>query len=208
MIIKTIKIFLASLLLALLANAQSEPVLWLNFDDNVDDQSAEGNETMILNDTAYGTDVPVALGVGRSLVLANGDWENQGVRVEGTESLNTDEFTLAYWINPAGPQGNAGLERLTSRGGDTFETAIGDRNAVGGAEPLTLSYYQGGWESTDITVPEKEWTHIAWRNTEAGDLELLVNGEQVFSGVGVPAGNIPADAHMTIGTRHSEVEGF
>ncbi|MEN9021511.1 MAG: LamG-like jellyroll fold domain-containing protein [Verrucomicrobiales bacterium] len=208
MIIKTIKIFLASLLLALLANAQSEPVLWLNFDDNVDDQSAEGNETMILNDTAYGTDVPVALGVGRSLVLANGDSENQGVRVEGTESLNTDEFTLAYWINPAGPQGNAGLERLTSRGGDTFETAIGDRNAVGGAEPLTLSYYQGGWESTDITVPEKEWTHIAWRNTEAGDLELLVNGEQVFSGVGVPAGNIPADAHMTIGTRHSEVEGF
>ncbi|MDA7526556.1 LamG domain-containing protein, partial [Verrucomicrobiales bacterium] len=67
---------------------------------------------------------------------------------------------------------------------------------------------QGGWESTDITVPEKEWTHIAWRNTEAGDLELLVNGEQVFSGVGVPAGNIPADARMTIGTRHSEVEGF
>ena len=39
-------------------------------------------------------------------------------------------------------------------------------------------------------------------------LELLVNGEQVFSGVGVPAGNIPADARMTIGTRHSEVEGF
>ena len=203
---KIIKIILISLSLVFLAKAQSEPVLWLNFDDNIDDQSATGHETMILNDAAYSTDVP--LGAGGSLALANGDAENQGVRVEGTDKLNTDVFTLAYWINPAGPQGNAGLERLTSRGGDTFETAIGDRNAVGGEDPLTLSFYQGGWESTGISVPENEWTHIAWRNTEEGDLELLVNGENVFSGPGVPAGNIPADAHLNIGTRHNEVEGF
>lgn len=208
MIIKTIKIFLVSLTLISLASAQSEPVLWLNFDDNVEDQSAAGNETMILNDAAFSAEVPVALGGGKSLVLANGDAESQGVRVEGTEDLNTDVFTLAYWINPAGPQGNAGLERLTSRGGDTFETAIGDRNAVGIEEPLTLSYYQGNWESTGITVPEDEWTHIAWRNADAGDLELFVNGENVFIGPGVPAGQIAADAHMNIGTRHSEVEGF
>ena len=141
-------------------------------------------------------------------MLENGGDENQGVRVEGVEALATDVFTQAYWVNPAGPQGNAGLERLTSRGGDAFETAIGDRNAVGGGEPLTLSYYAGSWETTEVTLPEGEWSHVAWRQGESGELELFVNAELVYTGVGVPEGRIAADAHLNIGTRHNEVEGF
>ncbi|MGY8690586.1 MAG: hypothetical protein ACKVHP_22965, partial [Verrucomicrobiales bacterium] len=158
-------------MLAAHARAQTDPVLWLNFDGNVEDQSGSGNDGTILNDAEFGTDVPAALVGGSSLILGRDDAENQGVTVAGTEDLSSDEFTLAYWINPAGPQGNAGLERLTSRGGDLFETAIGDRNAVGGGDPLTLSYYAGSWETTEITVPENEWTHIAWRNKDDGDLD-------------------------------------
>ncbi|MFT4637923.1 MAG: hypothetical protein ACI8T1_001238 [Verrucomicrobiales bacterium] len=205
---QTITITFIAIMLAAHARAQTDPVLWLNFDGNVEDQSGSGNDGTILNDAEFGTDVPAALVGGSSLILGRDDAENQGVTVAGTEDLSSDEFTLAYWINPAGPQGNAGLERLTSRGGDLFETAIGDRNAVGGGDPLTLSYYAGSWETTEITVPENEWTHIAWRNKDDGDLDLLINGENVFTGIGVSSGHIGEDALLNIGTRHNEVEGF
>ena len=102
-------------------------------------------------------------------------------------------------------------ERLTSRDGDQFEIAIGDRIAVGGAaNPLTLSYYQTtGWHNTATAVPLNAWTHVTWRNSGAGpsDMSLFINGALAFSGVGVPGG-LPGSGFMNIGTRHNNVEGF
>ena len=201
------RLFIA-LMIVTSIHAATDPVLWLTFDGDVEDQSGNGYHGTNLNETEFSAEVPPALGTGSSLLLANGDAENQGVSVAGNEDLNTDAFTMAYWVNPAGPQGNAGLERLTSRGGDSFETAIGDRNAVGGGDPLTLSYFAGTWESTEITLPENEWSHVAWRNNDDETLDLFVNGEKVFSGSGVTAGRIGTDAVLNIGTRHNEVEGF
>ncbi|MEM7384391.1 MAG: LamG-like jellyroll fold domain-containing protein, partial [Verrucomicrobiota bacterium] len=186
----------------------ADPVLHFTFDGHLDDSSDSATHGTNLNEVPFDPDVPLAIGSGQSLLLNGDGTENQGVTVEGNEFLNTDEFTQAYWIKPTATQGNAGLERLTSRGGDQFETAIGDRNAVGGGEPLTLSYYAGSWETTDVTVPEGQWSHVAWRQGEDGMLDLLVNGEEVFSGLGVPAGRIAEDSLLNIGTRHNEVEGY
>ena len=188
--------------------ARAELVLWLNFDDNTEDQSGNENDGEILSDASFDTDVPAVLAGGKSLLLENGDLESNGVRVEGSADLTSETFTLAYWIKPTALQGNAGLERLTSRGGDAFETAIGDRNAVGGGDPLTLSYFAGSWETTEVTIEENEWSHVAWRNKDDGDLDLFVNGELEFTGVGVPPDRIPEEAHLNIGTRHNEAEGF
>jgi hypothetical protein len=202
--------FAASTLTTLDLNAaESVPIGWWKFDGDATDSSASGNNGEVLGDVEFSDDVPDALGGGQALSLANTDGvEDQGITIEGTPEMASDTFTLAYWIRPASEQGNAGLERLTSRGGDVFETAIGDRNALAVGEPLTLSYYQGGWNNlTETTVPLDEWTHVAWRNGDE-TIELFVNGEKVFEGPGVPAGRIPEDAVMNIGTRHNSVEGF
>jgi hypothetical protein len=200
---------IALFLFSLSSVSKAELVLHLTFDGTVEDQSEGENDGELLGDAEFGDDVPAALGGGQSLVLDNGGVENNGVRVEGSESLSTAEFTQAYWVKPTALQGNAGLERLTSRGADAFETALGDRNAVGGGDPLTLSYFAGSWETTDITIEENEWTHVAWRNEGEGDIELFINGDSAFIGPGgVVDGRIGEDAHLNVGTRHNEVEGF
>ncbi|MFN0126987.1 MAG: LamG-like jellyroll fold domain-containing protein [Verrucomicrobiales bacterium] len=187
-------------------------VLHLPFDGDASDVSGNGNNGELLGEPTFTADTPAVLGGGLALSVANGGGtENNGVTVPGNELLASNVFTLAYWVNPAEAQGNAGLERLTSREGDAFETAIGDRNAVGGAaDPLTLSYYQTtGWHSTGIALPAGEWSHVAWRNGGTGpqDMSLFVNGLPVFTGVGVPAAG-PGAGFMNIGTRHNTVEGF
>ncbi|MFN0126986.1 MAG: LamG-like jellyroll fold domain-containing protein [Verrucomicrobiales bacterium] len=198
---------LALAALAVPLAAQAALVVHLPFEGSASDISGTGNNGSILGGASFGSGV-----IGQALSVANGGGtENQGVNVPASASLSSNVFTLAYWIMPTALQGNAGLERLTSREGDAFETAIGDRNAVGGAaDPLTLSYYQTtGWHSTGTAVPLNEWTHVAWRNNGPGgsDMNLLINGVSVFSGPGVPGGG-PSSGFMNIGTRHNNVEGF
>ncbi len=183
-----------------------------NFDGNSLDQSGSGNDGTLINGASYVADSPLG---GQSLALQNdGTVENQGMNVPGSATLGANPFTLAYWIKPTSAQGNAGLDRLTSREGDRFETAIGDANAVGGttsATGVTLSYYQGGWNVTNVEISTDAWTHVAWVNSGPGasDMELYLNGTSAFSGIGVD-GSIdrPGTGFMNVGTRHNEVEGF
>jgi hypothetical protein len=185
-------------------------VLHLDFEENVLDLSGVGNDGMLINGAEYATDVPDVLGGGHSLSFANGDGiENQGVDIPGDASLGANPFTLAYWIKPTTGQGNAGLERLTSRASDTLETAVGNANAVGGTTSpsgITLSYYQGGWHVTNVEIIQDEWVHVAWVST-AGGMELFLNGESAYTGPAVPAGR-PGTGFMRVGTRHNNVEGY
>ncbi|MCB1100508.1 MAG: hypothetical protein KDN22_33400 [Verrucomicrobiae bacterium] len=186
-------------------------VVHLTFDGGLDDDSGNSNDGIAIGDPSFDDTVPENLGGGQALRLAEGDVD--GVTLEANDLLNSSPFTLAYFINPDGsPQGNAGLERLTSRTGDGFETAIGDANAVGGTSSdtgLTLSYYEGtGWMVTDVTIPLDDWTHIAWRNDGDGpdDMQLFINGQLEYTGQGVPAARL--SGLMNIGIRHNNVEGF
>ena len=186
-------------------------VLHLGFDGNTDDLSGTGNTASLINGADYSSDSPFS--GGQSLAVQNGGAaENQGAMVTSNASLGANPFTLAYWIKPTSTQGNAGLERITSRGGDAFETAFGDANAVGGTTSVlgvSLSYYQGTWNVTNVGVPLNEWSHIAWVNSsDAGDgMELFVNGTSAFTGPGADATR-PGTDFMNIGTRHNDVEGF
>jgi hypothetical protein len=185
-------------------------VLHLNFDGSVNDQSASLNHGTLLGDATYSDDVPPPIKRGQSLKLTNGDGvENQGVKIPANPNLSSNVFTLAYWVKPTTEQGNAGLERLTSRAGDMFETAIGDGHAVGGGTPLQLSYFQGSWRLTDVALTQDKWTHVAWRNKGTGDedMELFIDGVSAYVGIGVPSGR-PGSGFMNIGTRHNTTEGF
>ncbi|MFN0128007.1 MAG: LamG-like jellyroll fold domain-containing protein, partial [Verrucomicrobiales bacterium] len=180
-------------------------VLHLNMEGDAQDSSASANHGSVLADAAFADDG--SPGGGQALALTANE---MGVNVPGSDSLSSNTLTLSYWVKPTTLQEGAGLERLTSRAGDTFETAIGNRAAVGGAEDLTLSYYQQtGWHNTGITLALNEWAHVAWRNSGSGpqDMSLFVNGVRVFSGPGLPSAN-PGSDFMNIGTRHNSVEGF
>ncbi len=184
-------------------------VLHLNCEGNAQDSSTRNNHGTLLNGPAFVSGE--SPGGGQALSLANTTpVNNQGITVPGHSSLGSNAFTLTYWIKPATLQEGAGLERLTSRSSDSFETAIGNRAAVGGAPDLTLSYYQTtGWHNTGNALALNEWAHVAWRNrgTGAQDMSLFINGQLVFSGPGVPAAG-PGSGLMNIGTRHNTVEGF
>jgi|GEM_PF-1708033 len=181
-------------------------VLHLAFDGNTQDASPQANHGELLGSPELVNDSPVA--GGQALWFTSNE---MGVTVPESAALGSNAFTLSYWVKPTSLQEGAGLERLTSRSGDAFETAIGNAAAVGGAEELTLSYYQGtaGWIRTGVALIQDEWAHVAWRNRGSGpeDLDLFVNGQLVFTGVGVPAAG-PGSGFMNIGTRHNGIEGF
>lgn len=195
------------------APSQAALVAHWTFDNEaggtVPDVTGNGLDGTLINGASLIPDSP--FGGGQSLATGNGGGtENQAVDIPGSASLGANPFTLAYWIKPTTDQASiAGLERITSRAGDAFETAIGDASAVGGTTSptgLTLSYYQGVWHVTNVPITVDEWTHVAWVNT-AANMELFVNGASAFTGPTV-AGTRPGTGFMRIGTRHNNVEGF
>ena len=185
--------------------ASSFLVLHLKMDADTQDSSTKANHGTLLGAPEFVNDNP--LGTGKAISFTAND---MGVNIVESDTLASNTFTLSYWLKPATLQEGAGLERLTSRAGDKFETAIGNRSAVGGAADLTLSYFQGtGWHNTSVTLPLNTWSHVAWRNrgTGAQDIDLFVDGTLVYTGIGVPDGS-PGNGFMNIGTRHNNVEGF
>ena len=177
----------------------------LNLEGDAQDSSPKANHGTLLGDPAFvAAESP---GGGQALALtANA----MGIAIPANATLAWNVFTLSYWVKPTSLQEGAGLERLTGRGGDAFETAIGNRAAVGGAPDLTLSYFQGtGWHSTGTALELEAWTHVAWRSVGEGDqdMTLFINGQPVFFGPGVPLSK-PGLSPLRIGNRYNDEEGF
>ncbi|MES2708979.1 MAG: LamG-like jellyroll fold domain-containing protein [Verrucomicrobiota bacterium] len=136
--------------------------------------------------------------------------DSDAVTIPADVVLDSDIFTLGYFINQSGAtQGNAGLERLTSRGGDSFETAIGDAHALGSPPDgnSQLSYYSSAsaWQRTGVQIPATGWVHVAWHNTSTS-MQLYVDGVLAFTGprVGTPNGGMSIGARLNTGP----MEGF
>ncbi len=180
-------------------------VLHLNLEGDAQDSSAQANHGTLLGNPAF---LPAeSPGGGQAIALTAND---MGIEVPAHASLSWNVFTLSYWIKPTSLQEGAGLERLTGRAADGFETAIGNRAALGGAPDLTLSYFQGtGWHNTGTALELDTWSHITWRSVGEGDqdMTLFLNGQPIFSGPGVPLGK-PGNSLMRIGNRYNDVEGF
>ncbi|MCH8923463.1 MAG: LamG domain-containing protein [Planctomycetes bacterium] len=192
-------LFLFALCLLVVEQSHAaELVGWWNFDDNVVDQSGNGNDGVLNNGAGYNANVPAAIGGGKSLIL---DGNDDHVRIEADPTLNSPNFTLAYFLNQNGAaQGGGIFERITSRGGDTFETAMGNG---GGFSYFTPAI---GWNTPGGVppAPASDWIHVAWRKNGA-NLRLLVDGVEVLNDardVGTPSGI------MNIGARHTGNEGF
>jgi MYXO-CTERM domain-containing protein len=194
-----------------LGSAHAALIVHYDFENNVNDQSgAPVNNGTLLGGAGYIADSPFGSG---SSLSTNAGAENQGVNVAGDPSLGSSTFTLAYWIKPTTNQESAasmnGLERLTSRAGDSFETAIGDASAVGGTTSptgVTLSYFQGTWNVTNVPITIGDWSHVAWVNS-VGGMEVFLNGVSAYTGPAVAAPR-PGTGLLNIGTRHNNVEGF
>ena len=165
-----------------------------NFDDTVLDQSGTGNDGTLSGVNipqsypTYDADIPLETGSGKSL---NFDSDVEHVFIEADPTLNSSVFTLSMFVNDRGQSGV--YERLTSRGDDSFETALGNG----------VSYYPP-WTSAPYTPSAGTWEHIAYV-ADGGTMEVYADGNLVHGPVpftGSPSG------FMHVGNRHNGVEGF
>ena len=184
-------------------SANAELVGWWNFDGNVDDHSGTGNDGELV-DATYSDNVPAAIGSGQSISFEN---DEEHVFIENADgTLDSETFTLAMFINDRGQEG--ALERLTSREGDTFETAINVHPPFGGeGEYAYFSAAGGGWQWSEEIPPIDGWQHVAYvSNFDDESLSIYVDGNLVWE-TAEPWTTFPA-GFMHIGNRHNNVEGF
>jgi hypothetical protein len=113
-----------------------------------------------------------------------------GVNIAAAASLNPTNYTLTYFVNPDGAVQSGAFERLTNRGGDSFETALSNTNQ--------FAYYNG-WNNTGQFATANGWTHVAWRN-DGANMRLFLNGADTgYSG----GAENSLTGNMYIGTRHN-----
>lgn len=180
------------------ASARADLVGHWNFDGNVADQSGYNNHG-VLSGAVYSANVPAALGGGMSLDFAGG---TNNVAVAANASLNSSTFTLGMFINNRGQA--SGINRLFSRGGDSFEFGI---NRALGPNLGQLAFHTAGWRLSSSVPPLNTWQHVALVS-EGGWVKLHVNGGMapVFAVQNVPApvGNLRIGARENGGAS----EGF
>lgn len=166
------------------------------FNGNTSDLSGQENDGVLFGG-AYENDIPAVLGVGQSLSLNGPPEMNDHVAIAGNPSLDSNVFTLSMFVNDRGQA--SGINRLTSRAGDSFETGI---DQVFGTN--SYSYYPG-WVTTGAVPTLNTWEHVAYV-ADGTNMTVYVDGEivpdpQPFSGS--PFGE------MYIGKRvNGEGEGF
>ena len=189
----TLRVGIVSLCLLLAAPAQAELVGYWPFDGDVSDQSGNGLDGTNLLNVSYNGSTP--FGTGSALVLGG----STRVDVGPAPSLNSQAFTLAYWVNQNGAVQNGNFERITSRGSDTFETALSGDGS--------LSYYpsQAGWANTGHDVPRNGWQHVAFA-TDGATMRVYVNGTERFAGQSnaMPTGILRIGARASVWTEGGE----
>lgn len=147
--------------------ARADLVGYWNFDDNVNDQSGFNNHGT-LNGAVYSTNVPAAINAGKSLDFAGG---SDHVAVAANASLNSSTFSLSMFLNDEGQV--SGINRLFSRGGDSFEYGINRALAPNNGQ---LAYFPGGaWRLSSTVPPMNAWMHTALVS-ENGWVKLYVDG--------------------------------
>jgi hypothetical protein len=184
-------------------SVRGELIGYWNFDGNVDDQSGKGNDGELV-DATYSDNVPAAIGKGQSVDFQT---DTDHVFIENADGiLDAEEFTLAMFVFDRGQAG--AMERLTSRQGDTFETAInvhGPFNGMG--EYSYFSSAGGGWKWGDEIPPLEQWQHVAYVvDATEQTMSIYVDGELTHTSA-APWVVLPT-GFMHIGNRHNDVEGF
>ena len=177
-------------LLALTPAASASLAGYWPFDGDALDASGTGNNGTLHGDAGFSATVPAAIGGGMSLAV---DGDGDYVNIPADASLNSNVFTLAYWANQNGAtQMTGSFERLTSRGGDTFETAVsGDGSVI---------RYDGAWVNTGYDLPGSGWAHLAWVS-DGSNLSLYVDGALAHS----TASSVSPSGLLRFGARHNNI---
>lgn len=204
MTIRTL-LFAALWMLAIVSMSpqQSEAQLvgYWNFDGTVEDLSGLENHGQLV-DAQYSDNVPSVIGSGQSLDFSV---DTDHVLIEAHESLDSPTFTLAMFAYDRGQTG--ALERLTSREGDTFETAINVHPPFNGMGEY--AYYSpisgNGWEWGETVAAFEQWQHVAYVATEDEQLLIYVDGELAWES---EPWTVDPSGFMHIGNRWNDVEGF
>ncbi len=162
------------------------------FDGDVLDASGTGNDGTLFG-ASFDANVPGQLGSGQSLNFNGG---SDRVSVAASPTLNSPAFTLSYWVQDPGQIQN--FNRITSRGGDSFETAVGDSGN------RLFKFYPGpGWTNTTGTSTPGDWNHVAWV-ANGGVLRAYVDGSPVHT----QNLSLNPSGILNIGARHNAVEGL
>jgi hypothetical protein len=186
--------------------ASSALVGYWTFDNTLQDGSTYGNHGQLLGG-AFDVDVPTEIGVGRSLEIQAGDG---GVSVAAATELNSNVFTLAYWVKDPGQvngsnssNGETGHNRVTSRSGDSYETAINNTAAGGGSSRLKYHSAGVGWRDTPFQFAINDWTHIA-HSYDGTELSVYADGSLVHTETVA----INPSGGLFLGARHNATESF
>jgi hypothetical protein len=188
--------------------APASLVGYWTFDDTVNDQSASGVNDGTIVGATYDTSVPATIGSGKSMSFSG---LGSRVAVAPHVSLNSSAFTLSYWLkdpgqtNGAGSSGSGlGHNRITSRGGDSFDTAVSNTPSTGGTSTVKFTV-AASWTETSFSTTPNQWVHLAYVST-GSTLTVYANGEQVYSATRTVSPN----GLLNLGSRHTNnnTEGF
>ncbi|MCA9213924.1 MAG: LamG domain-containing protein, partial [Planctomycetales bacterium] len=144
-----------------------------NFDDNVEDHSGRGNHGEILGGVEYDSDVPAALGGGKS---ANFDGvAGTFVNVQQNELLpitKHEEFTISLWVKGDGISGDNNDDRVFSEAMTTNNNPLFNIGTKNDGADGTVDFYfrngdNNGHQFSQEEAFDDSWHHILWVDRES-----------------------------------------
>ena len=154
-----------------------------NFDDNVDDQSGKGNHGTISGGVEYDSDVPAALGAGKS-----GNFDgiaDSHVEITHNEMMpvtSHTDFTISMWVRGDGASGDNNDDRVFSEGLSTNANPLFNIGTKNDGIDGTVDFYYRNGSSTGHQFSlgeafDDEWHHILWLD-ENNVGTLYIDGEE------------------------------
>ncbi|MFN0126364.1 MAG: LamG-like jellyroll fold domain-containing protein [Verrucomicrobiales bacterium] len=165
--------------------------LW-RFEGNADDSSGLGNDGTLMGTPgpAFATDVPAALADGQSLSFTTGVNHDEHVLVPHAPSLDiTGEITITAWIKPENNQWDGILAKAPSAGSSANFPGNYELRTNNGGGSLEFGFELDPGPPDLIflgpssgSVPQNEWSHVAFTAEAGGEYHYYINGAEVGSG--------------------------
>lgn len=145
------------------ASAATEPIMHLKFDDGSGTTPQDSSSNNI--DGSFSATQPTWTTTVPSVSFSNPyalsfTGTNDSVSVSWPSGLNfgaTAARTFSFWYRPTA-NGEGAYSRLISWSSDQLEIA----GTEGGGSTHKITYYDGNWHATDITLTLNTWYHITF----------------------------------------------
>jgi hypothetical protein len=141
------------------------PLAYWNFDDNVDDQTGNGNDGTLMGDADYDADVPAAIGGGKSLILGGDATKTDYVDLSShlASFAGLSQGTIAAWYKTPGSGVDVILAASQSTDGSSeirfYQQDSRVRLDVREQDGATFVDSDVGYTSGSVT--DDAWHHVA-----------------------------------------------